>query len=306
MKKGELRAEGITSLEKGESRTEGITSLFKVLSKPDALKLFRHTGDGIKNSTYAIDELDLTPKRYYARLRELVEIGLVRKQDSGYEQTALGRMIYDRFLPAMGKAYEVRDELELIVGLEGIEMKNGVRKSILEELGIPIFEDSTKFSLLGDYEALVVELIDLCNEAEENILLASNYFDVRVMEATFRSMNRGVNNRLIMGKKRLSSKIQQLKMILSPAFTLTIIKSVSDVTKLGELSRVLDLPYSFCIVDGQRSIIEISNIVDEKFIAALLVDNRGIAEKLTEFYESLWKVGDINSDIKVIDLLKNA
>jgi len=293
-------------MEKAESWAEGITSLFKVLSKPDALRLFTHTVDGIKNSTHAIEELDITSKKYYARLRELVDVGLVRKKGSVYGQTALGRMIYDRFLPAMVKAVDAKDELEFLVGLEGLEMENGVRKHILEELNIQDFAGSIKVKLLVDYESMVVDVIDLCDESEESILLASNYFDVRVMESTFRSMNRGVSNKLIMGKKRLSSKLKQLKRILSPAFTLTIIKSVSDATKIGELSRVLDLPYSFCVVDGQRSIIEISNIVDEKFIAALLIDNRGVAEKLTEFYESLWKEGDLNSDIKIIDLLKTA
>jgi len=291
-------------MEKAELRAEGVTSLFKVLSKPDALRLFRHTSDGIKNSTYAIAELDLTPKRYYARLRELVDIGLVRKMDSGYGQTGLGRMIYDRFLPAMGKAYDARDELELLVSLDGLEMENGVRKSILEELGIPIFEDSTKLKLLGDYEALAIEAIDLYDSAEESVLLASNYWDVRVMEAVFRATERNVTNKLIVGKKSLSSKLQNLRMMLSVTFAKTIINFASNKVNLRDFVRFVDLPYTFCVVDGHLNIIEFSNTLNESFIAALSIDDRGVGEKLTKFFETFWKAGEFNSALNIVNSIE--
>ena len=306
MEKAESGTEGITSLEKGESQGNGINSLFRVLSKPDALKLFRHTSEGIKNSTYAIDELDLTPKRYYARLRELVDIGLVRKHNNAYRQTGLGRMIYDRLLPAMGKAFDARDELEFLEGLEGMEMENGLRKSILEELGIPIFEDFAKVKILGDYEALAVAVIDLYDSAEESILLASNYIDVRVMEACFRAVDRGVTNRLIVGKKSLSSKVKSLKGMLSLTFTKTIVNFASNKVNLRDFMRFIDLPYTFCIVDGHQGIIEISDALNESFIAALSINDRVVCEKLTKFFDTLWKAGETNVAFNILDSIKSS
>jgi len=43
-----------------ELGTEGLVNLFKVLSKPDALEIFLLAGEGIENSTHAIEELGYT------------------------------------------------------------------------------------------------------------------------------------------------------------------------------------------------------------------------------------------------------
>jgi len=281
----------------GESypMTGELTALFKALSNPDGYRIFVLTCEGIRNSTYAIDELNLTPKRYYARVRELVGIGLVSKVGGVYRQTALGRMIYDHFLPAMGKAVDARDELEFLAGLEGIGIGNGVMNRILEDLGIPIFEDSTNVKVLGDYEAFVIEAIDLSDSAEKSVLLASNYLDVRVMEATFRSVDRGVTNRVLLGKKGLSSRVNQFRMMLSPIFTKAIINFASSTVDLKDTVRVSDIPYTFCVVDGHRSIIESSNPIEEIFIVALSIDDRGVGEKLTKFFETLWKSGELRA-----------
>jgi len=291
-------------MENGELRAKGITSLFKVLSKPDALKLFHHTSEGIKNSTYAIDELDLTQKRYYARLRELIDIGLVRKMDSGYGQTALGRMIYDRFLPAMGKAYEAKDELELLVGLDEIEIDDEVRKRILEELGIPLFADFSNVKLLGDYESLVVEVIDLCDSAEESIVLASNYFDSRVMESTFRAAGRGMNTRIVTGKNGFLSRLQQLKMMLSPDFMKVVIGLFSREIELENFVRIVDITYSFCVVDSYRSVFEFYNPVREDFIAAFTVEDRKVSETLLDLFDQFWKIGESNEALKFLSSMK--
>lgn len=283
-----------------------LATIFRLLSNPDALKILYRAGQGIENSTHAIEELGLTPKKYYYRLKELMATDLVKKVDGVYRQTAMGRIIYDRFLPAMGKTYDARDELELIVYLEGTELENGVKRFIEEKLEIPGFTGSSNVRMLGDYEALVCEVIDMCDSAEESILLASNYFDVRVMESTFRSINRGVINKLILGKKRLSSRLQQLKILLSPAFTMTIIKNASEAVKRGELARIIDVPLSFCVVDGHRSIIEFSDTVDDDFIFALAIDDRSVAEKLNKFFENLWESGNVDPAINILNSLESS
>lgn len=291
-------------MEKAESRAEEVNSLFKVLSKPDALKLFSHTSDGIENSKHAMEELDITQKRYYARLKELVDIGLVRKKDGVYRQTALGGMVYDRFLPAMGKAIDAKDELELLVGLEGMEIETGVRKIIEEELGIPIFKDSTNIKLLGDYESLVIEVIDLCDSSEKSIILASNYFDSRVMEATFRATGRGIDTRIITGKNGFSSRLQQLKMMLSPDFMKILIGLFSKEIELEHFMRVVDITYSFCVVDGYRSIFEFYNPIREGFIAAFTVDDGKVSETLADLFEQFWNIGESNEALKFLMLMK--
>jgi len=284
-----------TSGEEGHIITGELATLFRALSHPDTLKILYLAGIGIENSKYAIEELGLTQKRYYSRLRELIDTGLVRKVDDVYKQTALGRMIYDRILPTMGKAVDAREEMELIVYLEGTELENGVKKHILENLDLPRFAESTKIKLLRDYEDLAIEAIDLFDSAEESVFLASNYLDVRVMEAAFRSTERGVTNMYIVGKSSLSSKMHKLKSMLSLTFAKVIINFASNTMNLKDTVRFADIPYTFCVVDGNRTLIEMSDTLNENFIIAISFNDKVVGARLTKFFETLWKGGEIQS-----------
>jgi len=295
-----------TTGEEANIITGELSTLFRVLSHPDTLKILYLTGSGIENSTHAIEELDLTPKRYYSRLRELIDTGLVRKMDSVYRQTALGRIIYERFLPTMGKAFDAREELELIVYLEGTDLDNGVKKRILDKLEIPSFVEPTKIKLLRDYEALAIEAIDLYDSAEESVLLASNYLDVRVMEAFIRAIDRGVTNRGIMGKNRQVPKIHKLRRMLSLTFAKTLVSFASNIEELKDTIRFADIPYTFCVVDGHRNLMEFSNPLNETFIVALSIDDWGVGEELTKLFEMLWKAGEFQSAIEALDSLKSS
>ena len=289
-----------------ELGTEDLVSLFKVLSKPDALEIFLLTGEGIENSTYAIEELGFTSKRYYARLRELVDMGFVRKIGGVYRQTPFGSIIYSRLLPAMGRAYDARDRLGLITEFKGTEIEGDVRDLLEDELNIPDFVRPNKVKILETYEALAIEAVDLYDSADKSVLLASNYFDVRVMEATFRSVERGVTNRLIIGKRSLSSKMKNLKMMLSLTFAKTIINFTSEKVSLEDFVRFTDIPYTFCVVDGHLNLIEFSNSLNEGFIIALSIDDEVIGERLTKFFEMIWEAGDFNSALKILDSLNPA
>lgn len=295
-----------TESEEVHTINDELATIFRLLSNHDAVKILYRAGTGIKNSTYAMEELNLTPKKYYYRLNELVAADLVKKVDDVYRQTALGRIIYDHFLPAMGKTYDAKDKLELIVQLEGTELESGVRKRILEELGIPVFVESTNLKLLGDYEALAIEAIDLYDSAEESVFLASNYFDVRVIEAFLRGVDRGITNRVIMGKNRQSSKLQNLRMMLSLTFSKTLINFASNIEALKNTVRFTEIPYTFCVVDGHHNIIEFSDALNNSFMAALSVDDRDFGEKLTKYFETLWEAGEFESAIEGLNSFKSS
>jgi len=285
---------------------EELSTIFRLLSNHDAVKILYRAGTGIKNSTYAIEELDLTPKRYYYRLKELMAADLVKKVDDVYRQTALGRTIYDRFLPEIGKTVNAKDKLELIARLEGTELESEFKKLIEHELEIPIFAESTNVKAIDNYESMVIDVIDICDSATESILLASNYFDIRVMEATMRSQERGVTNRIILGRKNLSSKLQQLKMMLSPVFAMAVINFASKAEELNEMVRIVDLDYSFCVVDGHRIILKVSDAAKGDFLAAFSVNDWKIGKRLTDSYEELWKNGEVHTALKFLSSLKSS
>jgi len=131
--------------------TEALVKLFKVLSKPDAIEIFLLADEGIENSTYVMEELGYTSKRYYARLNELVNIGFIKKTGGAYRQTPFGRMIFDRFVPAIGRAYDSRDRLGLITEFKGTQIEDDIRKLIEDELKIPSSSESQNPKLFRIY-----------------------------------------------------------------------------------------------------------------------------------------------------------
>ena len=284
--------------------TEAIVKLFKVLSKPDAIEIFLLADEGIENSTYAIDELGYTSKRYYARLRELVDIGFLSKTGGAYRQTPFGIIIFSRLLPAMGRAYDARDRLKLITQFKGTKIEDALRTLIEDDLKIPSSSEYTNVKLLRDYEALAVDVIDIYDSAEESVLLASNYLDVRVLDAIVRSLDRGVKNRVIIGKEVLSSKLQQIRMILSPKFTKSMMKLASSSIDMSEIARVMDLHFSFCVADDDHSIFDFYNPVEDEFIIAFLVKDRFVGEKLKKRFNELWKIGECHSTLSFLNSFK--
>ncbi|MBA7640213.1 hypothetical protein ES703_47878 [subsurface metagenome] len=294
---GIMKAE-ISIGEESYPMTGELATIFRLLSNSDAVKILSRAGQEIRNSTYTMEELGLSQKRYYYRLNELVAADLIKKVDGVYKQTTLGKIMCGHFLPAMGRTYAAKDELELLMRVEGTEMEPKVRQFITDELGIPGFAESSNIKILGDYEDLAVTAMDLYDSAEESVLLASNYFDVRIIEAFFRTLDRDITNRVIMGKNRRSTMIQNLRMMLSVTFAKTLIDFASNTVELKNTVRFAELPYTFCIVDGHHNIIEISDTLNEGFIVALLIDDRGVGERLTKFHNTLWEAGEFHSAIE--------
>ena len=281
-------------------------SLFKILSKPDALRLLFFADQGIMNSTHAMEELGLSQKKYYTRMKDLLDEDLIIKSESGYGQTALGNIFCSRFLPAMGMVCDAKDELEIIKRLEGTEFGDKVKSIFEDKIDFPGLMGSNRLKLIENYEDLAIDVIDICDSANESILLASNHFDIRVIEATIRSQERGVTNRIILGRKSLSSKLQQLKMMLSPSFAMAVINFASKAENLSEMVRIVDLNYSFCVVDGHRSILKVCDIANGDFLVAFSVNDQKMSKKLTESHEELWKKGDSHTIINFFSSLKSS
>ena len=80
-----------TSLEM-ETRAREIHS---ALSNSDSLRIFNLAADGIDASTSVLEKHQFTKKRYYGRLKELVDLGLVFKENGEYKQTKLGSMVFE-------------------------------------------------------------------------------------------------------------------------------------------------------------------------------------------------------------------
>lgn len=75
--------------------------LFAVLSKQDALLLFIRMKDGFYSNKNSPSLNNLTRKQYYTRLRNLADVGLIKKDGDSYTHTTFGSLIYENYLAIM-------------------------------------------------------------------------------------------------------------------------------------------------------------------------------------------------------------
>ena len=92
--------------------------LFSVLSKQDALHLFIRAKDGLYSNKDSPGLNNLTRKQYYTRLRNLVDVGLIKKDGDSYTHTTFGSLIYQNYLAMMLHGVKNLKHIQMIDALK--------------------------------------------------------------------------------------------------------------------------------------------------------------------------------------------
>ena len=274
--------------------------LFSIFSNLDTLRIFLYAQDGIDSSRRAMKELGLTPKRYYSRLKDLVEMGVLEKGEGRYRYTPLGKALYQlgyylldvlrnkdrlRIIGELMKSnllepQETERVLEIISsGSQGLEL---VLKSLDSSGKMEVVERITT------YDELVEKLVEDIKTANNQVLLASRYIDMRVVEACTRVLKRRLELRVLLAEENLSSKLSRLRLFLSPTALKMMVEVLSMDIKVEEFVREGRIPYSFCVVDGEICFFEFPSIIEDEFSIAFRVVDKQAAEKFTRIFQELW------------------
>lgn len=72
-----------------------VREIYSALANTDSYRIFRLASDGIDASSEVLEEQSFSKKRYYVRLRKLIQLGLVRKDSGKYVHTNLGRLVHE-------------------------------------------------------------------------------------------------------------------------------------------------------------------------------------------------------------------
>ena len=290
--------------------------LFDIFSNLDTLRIFLYAYDGIRSSKRAMEELGLTPKRYYSRLRELIEMGVLKKGEEGYEYTPLGKALYQlgyylldvlknrerlKLIGELMKSnlldlHEIEQILEIISGeSEGLEL---VLRSLYREGKMGSVER------IGSYDELVDRLVRDIESAKKSINLASRYIDARVVEACTKAIRKGIEFKVILSKGNLSSKLNRLKLLLSPSILKIMMKMLSSDIEIDKFIREGEIPYSFCIIDGRTCFFELPSIVEGEFSIAFRVVDEGVAKRFNRLFHKLWNKTNMKMMLNFFDSLK--
>jgi DNA-binding MarR family transcriptional regulator len=277
-----------------------LETLFSAAASIDAIKIFFSAKDGIKSSTQAIRELDLTQKRYYTNLKRLIDAGLVERVEGAYRHTTLGKIgfkLTETLMIAVGQ----KDRLDLVDRLSKaknitVDETQEIMRAILKDTHIVPGDRIT--DLLGPirmadtWDKLVRDVIEYIDNSKEEISFASQYLDMGVVESIFRAAQRNVRMKFLVGEeKNITNAIQLLlKTLLTDPETL---KFLFRFVKSSELQiRRVDLPYTFIVVDGKYSMVEVTKPYTKSFSLAFFFHSEKLSQMLKESFDKLWENGN--------------
>ena len=272
-----------------------MAKIMNALGNEDALAIFLYAKDGIHSSKDAIRTLNLTQKRFYTRLKDLIDNRLVEKKEGTYSHTSLGTIMFNMWESLEGLLInkEKLDVLETIRRSSSISPEN--TKQIMEALKINLPYDQTqelgvtpyKIKMVDTYEALAEELITEVEKAQRSIYFASKYTDEKVVEATISALQRNVTVSLLCEKMSISQGVQVLKMLLSPRSISTFgnfIKEYSHIIK--QTSKLVN---SFIIIDEKIAIVEIPHPTRHQFHLGFIFENQEVCGRLVKIFGNMWE-----------------
>jgi len=280
---------------------KAFTDLVKILNalgNEDALAIFIYAKDGISSSKDAIETLGLTQKRFYSRLKDLLDTHLVEKIEGEYKHTALGKILCDLGF-SMEDLLLNKDKLALMNQLNRANISDKERNELMQVLSFDVVSHSKETRIFFTFNELVSETGKMLDSAQEEILMATQYIDQRVIDKGLKALNRGVYIRAIAAQAEQLS--QAIKIIFSFITNPKQISFFTDFLKSPEFNvRMASIPYTFFVVDSKKSVLEIKDPVTDNFQFGFYIENEIVAKKLRTIFDSVWEIGvDLKEKIKL-------
>jgi len=272
-----------------------IKNILDALAHEDAIKIFIYAKNGITNSTVAIRDMGLTQKRYYTRLKLLLDAGILEKREQGYRYTFLGTILH-QMSGSFKAVLEQKDRLELANKLrksktlsleEKKNLMNLITPTALTEVNLQDMLSPVR--MVDNYEEMIKNSIELIEKTERNLYVASRYSDIRVIEAILRASNRGVEMRFLSAKLDLSQRLNVLRALFSPNTFSLFLKMTKE---LSSIIKQIELPYSFIISDEKYVAIEVPHPIKEEFYLGFIFQNEVVCKKIINVFEDLWNKGN--------------
>lgn len=278
-----------------------LVQIMNALGNEDALAIFIYAADGISSSKDAIRTLRLTQKRFYSRLKDLMEVKLVSKVDGEYRHTALGKYFYN-MKNKLEPVLENRDRLELIdkIGQVG-SLSNKEAQRIAEVLALDelIGDRIHQAKIVDTFEKAVFNVINFIDNAQNSIYFASKYFDIRVSQSCMNALERGVDTYFLVGdSNNLTNAMQMIKPLLSNPRYLKMIVQYFRAPQMN--IKYIDLPYTFLVVDERKSMIEVPKPFTNIFSLSIFFESELFSQKLVENFKMLWEnASEVNDKLNI-------
>jgi predicted transcriptional regulator len=280
-------------------------NIYSALSNSDSLRIFNLAASGIDASTSVLEKYQFSKKRYYGRLKELVDLGLVAKADGEYRHTTLGNLVYES---------QVKDLEQILLNKVNIatvmQMKARVKKNPTEAVPRELISDietSTGISNLepvkfyDNWNELSMDVAIEIETMKSEVCVATRYMDFRTAEAALRAASNGRKIAILHSSRNgLSTKLQLMGNLMTHPKALGVFKELATNSNVSMCESIV--PYSFLVIDGQIVGLEIVNPEDPySFFFGLKFRNEGLAAKVKTHFEALAKSAEKDTIASIIE-----
>jgi predicted transcriptional regulator len=240
-------------------------------------------------------------KQYYVRLKRLVGMSIIEKQESVYKLTSFGSIIYENNLRTMDKIIPNYWQIKSIDVLRTRnDFPDDQKENIISEyFGTASLNDITNstqltsFSIVKKFEKLIPEVLKVLDNAENEVYFATRYHDPHVSAKVFEKFGKGVTIHILDGNPEQISVENRLTAILRTPPNRETAELVKKIVKSSrfDLKRLPVLPISFMVVDGIQVVYETVNFMNpEAFtVAVSKYDDAYLAQRFIEYYKLLSK-----------------
>ena len=276
--------------------------VFSVLSDRHSLGIMKMAYSGFKASSSATGKL--SKKQFYARLKKLRDLGFVEKRSSVYRTTTFGSLVYNGHIRTMEEILANYWNLKAVDVLKSrhdfpLQQREKVIEEIIQNCNLKGMVNGTHlsgFSVIKDYNRLVVEVTKLLEGAQKEVYLATRYHDPHFSKLLFAKVASGVTLHMLDGLPDQICVENRLNAVLRTPPNKETFDMVNSIVRSSKFDlKRTTLPASFMVVDCTAVCYETTNYSSpEQFTLAISqYDDPYLAQRFISHYDTLAKTATI-------------
>ncbi len=279
-----------------------LTEVLSVLSKNDALTIFLMANEGIKSELDTPAKIGLTKKQYYTRLKQLVDLGLVIKQNESYMQTAFGKVVYQKHIIGLTNQIKNSKYLQMVDVLKADSKFND--SDIMEfiakvqpQISSDLQDSSRKNSaVISSYEDMVRKILEMIEFAQSSILLVTRFQNDLIINSILKKASSGVSVRALADTGMVGEYFAQEPIEKSDRNKNEREKVVSNPFYPSKIDRrYTRVPFCILVVDGKHVGLEVADVTElKKFKMAIFAEDQTLAASMTSQFDALWQNASVN------------
>ncbi len=298
---GENSGSSLTSNDSSKLLAQ-LTEVLSVLSKNDALTIFLMANEGIKSELDTPVKIGLTKKQYYTRLKQLVDLGLVTKQNESYMQTAFGKIVYQKHIIGLTNQIKNSKYLQMVDVLKADSKFNDsdimeFMAKVQPQISSDLQEPSSKISTIAlSYEDMVRKILEMTEFAQQEILLVTRFQNELIINSILKKASAGVNVKILADTNLVEDyfgKEMSVKSDKNKKERENVVSNPYYPSKIDR--RYVQVPFCIMIADNKHVGLEIVDLSEsKKFKMAIFREDVSISSSMTLLFNNLWQKSSIN------------